>query len=32
MVKEYFLPELPYTTASGHREKVKNNLSITYYY
>merc|ERR1712210_139125 len=32
MVKEYFLPELPYTTGVAHRDKIKSNLSITYYY
>jgi len=32
MVREYFLPELPYTTGAVHRDKVKSNLSITYYY
>merc|ERR1711971_904046 len=32
MVKEYFLPELPYTTGAVHRDKTKSNLSITYYY
>ena len=32
MVKEYFLPELPFTTGVAHRDKMKSNLSITYYY
>ena len=32
LVKEYFLPELPYTTGAIHRDKIKSNLSITYYY
>jgi hypothetical protein len=32
LVKEYFLPELPYTTGASHRNKVNSNMSITYYY
>merc|ERR1712156_1043986 len=32
LVKEYFLPELPYTTGAIHRDKIKSNLSITCYY
>jgi len=32
MVKEYFLPEIPYVYGALHKEKPKSNLSITYYY
>ena len=32
MVKEYFLPELPYTTGPVKRDGKNSNLSITYYY